>query len=125
MATIAQSLPQPSGPLPWLWKFLQQELAPYPGRTALVARMTIAATLVMIVCMTFRVPSAFQGAIYVLMISRQTSRATGESAVTILLVTAVGAAYLLVSMWFVVNLPVFHFLWSSAPSSSFSTPSAL
>src|SRR3984957_6687000 len=111
MATIAQSLPQSSGPLPWLWKFLQQELAPYPGRTALVARMTIAATLVMIVCMTFRVPSAFQGAIYVLMISCQTSRATGESAVTILLVTAIGAAYLLVSMWFVVNLPVLHFLW--------------
>src|SRR6201996_2077872 len=111
MATIAQSLPQSSGPLHWLWKFLQQELAPYPGRTALVARMTIAATLVMIVCMTFRVPHAFQGAIYVLMISRQTSRATGESAATILLYTAIGAAYLLVSVWFVVNLPVLHFLW--------------
>ena len=66
MATIAQSLPRPSGPLPWLWKFLKQELVPYPGRTALVARMTITTTLVMIVCMTFRVPYAFQGAIYVL-----------------------------------------------------------
>jgi multidrug resistance protein MdtO len=111
MATIAQSLPPSSGPLPWMWKFLQQELAPYPGRTALVARMTIAATLVMIVCMTFRVPSAFQGAIYVLMISRQTSRATGESAATILLFTAIGGAYLLGSMWFVVNFPMLHFLW--------------
>jgi len=111
MATIAQSRPQSSGPLPWVWKFLKQELAPYPGRTALVARMTIAATLVMIVCMTFRVPYAYQAAIYVLMISRQTSRETGESAVTILLITAIGAAYLLVSMWFVVNLPMLHFLW--------------
>src|SRR6201987_5062255 len=111
MATIAQSLPQSSGPLPWVWKFLKQELAPYPGRTALVARMTIAATLVMIICMTFRVPYAYQAAIYVLMISRQTSRETGESAVTILLFTSIGAAYLLVSMWFVVNLPMLHFLW--------------
>jgi multidrug resistance protein MdtO len=111
MATIAQSLPQPSGPLPWVWKFLKQELAPSPGRTALVARMTIATTLVMIVCMTFRVPYAFQGAVYVLMISRQTSRATVESAVTILLFTAIGAAYLLVSTWFVVNVPMLHFLW--------------
>jgi multidrug resistance protein MdtO len=111
MATIAQSLPQSSGPLPWVWKFLKHELAPYPGRTALVVRMTIAATLVMIVCMTFRVPYAYQAAIYVLMISRQTSRETGESAVTILLITAIGAAYLLVSMWFVVNLPMLHFLW--------------
>ena len=110
MATIAQSMPQPSRPL-WIRDFLKDELAPYPGRTALVARMTIAATLVMIVCMTFRVPHAFQGAIYVLMISRQTSRATVESAVVILLCTAIGAAYLLVSMLFVVSLPVLHFLW--------------
>jgi multidrug resistance protein MdtO len=73
--------------------------------------MTITATLVMIVCMTFHVPYAFQGAIYVLMISRQTSRATVESAATILLFTAIGAAYLLVSMWFVIDLPVLHFLW--------------
>ncbi|HTF66776.1 MAG TPA: FUSC family protein [Edaphobacter sp.] len=111
MATIAQSLPQSSGPLPWVWKFLRQELAPYPGRTALVARMTIAATLVMIVCMTFRVPYAYQAAIYVLMISRQTSRETWKSVVTILLFTAVGAAYFLVSMRFVANLPLLHFLW--------------
>ena len=110
MATIAQS-PQSPGPVPWMWKFIKRELAPYPGRTALVARMTIAATLVMVVCMTFHVPDAFQGAIYVLMISRQTSRATVESAATILLFTAIGAAYLLVSMWFVINLPALHFLW--------------
>src|ERR1700761_6313513 len=111
MATIAQSLPQSSGPLHWLWKFLQQELAPYPGRTALVARMTIAATLVMIVCMTFRVPSAFQGAIYVLMISRQSSRETWKSVATILLFTAVGAAYFLISMRCIANFPSVHFLW--------------
>jgi multidrug resistance protein MdtO len=111
MATIAQGRPQSADPLTWVQEFLKKELAPYPGRTALVARMTIAATLVMIVCMTFRVPYAYQAAIYVLMISRQTSRETGESAVTILLVTAIGAAYLLVSMWFVVNLPMLHFLW--------------
>ena len=111
MVTTAQSLPQSSSPLTWVREFLKQELAPYPGRAAIVARMTIAATLVMIVCMTFRLPYAFQGAIYVLMISRQTSRATVESAVTILLVTAIGAAYLLVSMWFLIDLPLLHFLW--------------
>jgi multidrug resistance protein MdtO len=111
MSTFARSLPYQSDALSWLRRFLKEELAPYPGRAAVVARMTIAATLVMIVCMAFRVPYAFQGAIYVLMISRQTSRATLESAVTILLFTAIGAAYLLVSMWFLINLPVLHFLW--------------
>ena len=45
--------------------------------------MTLAATLVMIVCMTFRIPFAFQGAIYALMISRESPRATLQSAATI------------------------------------------
>src|ERR1700741_2030031 len=111
MATITQSLSHPSRPLTWIGDFLREELAPYPGRAALVARMTIAATLVMIVCMTFRVPYAYQGAIYVLMISRQTSRETWKSVVTILLFTAVGAAYFLLSMRFIADLPLLHFLW--------------
>lgn len=111
MATIAQSVPQPSRPLKWVRDFLKEELAPYPGRAALAARMTFAATVVMIVCMTFHVPHAFQGAINVLLISRQTSRATVKSAVVIALWTAIGAAYILASMWFVVSLPVLHFLW--------------
>ena len=96
MATVTQSLPQFSNPLTWLWGFLKEELAPYPGRAALVARMTLAATLVMIVCMTFRIPFAFQGAIYALLISRESPRATLQSAAIIAIVTDIGAAYLLV-----------------------------
>jgi multidrug resistance protein MdtO len=111
MATVIQRVPQLSGSIAWMPRFLKEELAPYKGRTALVARITVTATIVMVVCMTFRVPYAFQGAICVLMISRQTSRATVESAATILAFTAIGAAYLLVSMWFVINSPVLHFLW--------------
>ena len=76
MATAVQTLLQPPPPVAWIWGFLKEELAPYPGRGALVARMTIAATLVMIVCMTFRIPFAFQGAIYALLISRESPRAT-------------------------------------------------
>ena len=64
MATAVQTLLQPSRPVAWMWGFLKEELAPYPGRGALERVMTIAATLVMIVCMTFRIPFAFQGAIY-------------------------------------------------------------
>ena len=48
--------------LAWLWDFLKEELTPYPGRAGTVTRMVIAATLVMIICMTFRIPYAFQGA---------------------------------------------------------------
>jgi multidrug resistance protein MdtO len=111
MATIAHSLPGSSQPLAWFGEFLKGELAPYPGRAALVARMTVAATLVMIICMTFRIPYGFQGAIYALLITRESPRATLQSAGTILLVTGIGAAYLLISAGFVINISILHFLW--------------
>ena len=111
MAAIVQNLPQFSSPLTWLRDFLKEELATYPGRAARVGRMTLAATLVMIVCMTFQIPFAFQGAVYVLMISRESSRATLQSATTILLATGIGSAYLLVFARFFNNSPLLHFLW--------------
>ena len=111
MATIAQSLPQSPGPLTWAREFLTEELAPYPGRTAMVARMTLAATLIMIVGMTFSIPYTWQGAIYALLVSRESTRATLHSVVTIFVVTGIGAAYILISVWLVINFPLLHFLW--------------
>ena len=111
MASTAQSLPAADNPLAWLWRWLRDELSPYPGRTLLIARMVIAATLVMTLCMTFRIPYAFQGAIYALIVSRENRRATLRSAGTILLFTGIGAAYILISMVFVVSFPFLHFLW--------------
>jgi multidrug resistance protein MdtO len=111
MATIAQSLPESSRPLGRFREFLKEELAPYPGRAALVARMTLAATLVMIICMTFRIPYGFQGAIYALLISRESPRVTLRSAGIIFIFTGIGAAYVLISARFVINDPLLHFLW--------------
>ena len=111
MATIAQNLPASSPPLEWLWQLLKEELAPYPGRAGTVARMVVATTLVMIICMTFRIPYGFQGAIYALIVSRESPRATLQSAGTILLVTGISAVYVLISVWFVISVPVLHFLW--------------
>jgi multidrug resistance protein MdtO len=73
--------------------------------------MVIAATLVMIICMTFRIPYGFQGAIYALLISRENLRSTLESGGTIFLVTGIGAAYVLISAFFVINFPALHFVW--------------
>ena len=111
MATLAQSVPESPPPSLWFWGFLKEELVPYPGRFSMVARMVIAATLVMIVCMTFRIPYGFQGAIYVLFISRESPRATLESAGMIFLVTAIGVAYVLIAARLVIDLPMLHFLW--------------
>ena len=63
MATIAQSIDESPRALAWILEFLKEELAPVPGRAGIVARMVIAATLVMIICETFRIPYTFEGAI--------------------------------------------------------------
>jgi multidrug resistance protein MdtO len=111
MATLAQTSPWQAHPLAWFSEFLKQELAPYPSRAAIVARMTIAATLIMIVCMTFRVPYGFQGAIFALLISRENPRSTLQSAATTIFVTGIAGAYLLASVWLVISAPLLHFLW--------------
>ena len=43
--------------------------------------------------------------------SRENNRATLRSLTAIFLVTGIGAAYLLISMWLVINLPLLHFVW--------------
>jgi multidrug resistance protein MdtO len=111
MGTLAQTVAESRPPLPWYWEFLKEELAPYPGRAEAVARMVIAATLVMVICMTFRISYAYQGAIFALLVSREDLRATLQSAGALLLVTVVSTAYLLISAWFVISFPVLHFLW--------------
>ena len=111
MATAALPFSRWNSSLAWLRDFLREELSPYPGREALVARMVIAATLITIVGMTFRIPYTFQGAIYALMVSRESPQATLKSAVTIFVLTGVGAAYLLISLSFVIGSPLLHFLW--------------
>src|SRR5580698_10352538 len=106
-------LPQPDAPRPltWFWEFLKHELAPYPGRVTTVARMVLAATLVMIICNTFEIPYAFLGGIYALLISRESPRSTLTSAGTVLLLATAGVAYIVVSVQFVISVPFLHFLW--------------
>src|ERR1700733_3282463 len=111
MATVAQSPHESPGVVAWFWEFLKVELAPYPGRAGIVARMVLAATLAMIICMTFRIPYGFQAAIFSLFISRESSRATLASARTLLLVTGASAAYILIGAWFVTSHPMAHFAW--------------
>jgi multidrug resistance protein MdtO len=111
MATAALTILKQPSTLEWLGQLLKQELAPYPGRTEVVARVVLAATLIMIVCMTLQVPFAWQAAIYAIFISRETPRATLQSLATIVLVTVIAAAYLLVSINLVISLPSLHFFW--------------
>jgi multidrug resistance protein MdtO len=111
MATAVQSPATfAASPLAWFEEFLKQELAPYEGRVGTVARMTFAATLVMIVCMTFRISYAWQGAIYALLISRESIRATLQSMATMFVVTAIGITFILLQAYFAISFPLLHFV---------------
>jgi len=94
MATVAQNLPESSGLSVWFWEFLKEELAPYPGKAALVARMVISATLVMIITMTFRLPYGMHGAIFTLIISRESPQATLKHVRTTVIAFAFSAVYI-------------------------------
>jgi hypothetical protein len=84
--------------------------------------MVIAATLVMVIGMVFRIPYAFQGAIYALIVSRESSQATFQSAASILSMTGIGGAYLLASAWFVISIPTLHLLWVIASFEGAACP---
>jgi multidrug resistance protein MdtO len=111
MATLAPALRDSSASLNWIREFVKEELAPYPGRIGVVARMVIAATISMIVCMTFQIPYAFAGSLCALIITRESPRTTLRTTVVILISTAVSTTYVLVSAYAVIDFPGFHFLW--------------
>jgi multidrug resistance protein MdtO len=97
-------------PLAWLKGLLQEELALYPGRGALIARMVIAATLVMLISMTFRLPFGFQ-AIYALAISRETHWATVKAVKMAVLSIALAAGYMIVGAIFSLGNAELRLLW--------------
>ncbi len=111
MAVLAQSAPEPSRSTAWFRDFLKDELAPYPERAALVARMVIAATTLMLITMTFRMPYGAYAALYALTISRQSPQTTGKAVQSIVVAFALGGAYVLMSAWFFFGDPLLRLLW--------------
>jgi multidrug resistance protein MdtO len=111
MAAIAQSLPDSNSRFAWLWKFFRDEMAPYPGRVALVARMVTAATVVMIVTLTFRIPDGAYGAIYALALSRESLESTASAARDMAIGFVLAGAYVLVGAMLVLDNPMLRFLW--------------
>jgi multidrug resistance protein MdtO len=94
----------------WFWSFLKTELAPYPGRAWVVGRVTIAATLVMLVVMTFQIPTGFLGAIFVLFISRENPTATFVSGLKAIAAFMLATLYTLIGAAMFVADPLTHFL---------------
>lgn len=102
---------QSEGGWRWFARFLRQELAPYPGRGWLVARMIIAATLMMLCIMVFRMPNASLGVYYTLLFSRDSAQATIRSVIRSVSAVGVSLLYITVTVRLFAGDPILHFLW--------------
>lgn len=117
MASSGQALPtnptlsSVDQSLHWFWGFLKVELSPYPGRAWMVARITIAATIVMLLVMTFRIPGGFLAATFTLFLSRENPTATFRAGSRVILAFIVATAYTIIGITLFVDSPLTHFLW--------------
>jgi len=102
---------EPSGFLPWLREMVKEEIAPYPGRGVVVARMVIAATLTMIIVVTFRIRGGFEGALYAFLIARDTLQATLKSAIAVAVSYTLGVSFVLICAALFASHPSARFLW--------------
>lgn len=112
MATTAQAAltEQPQTPH-WFLGFLRSELAPYPGRTATVGRITLAVVVTLILVMTFRIPVIPMTLYMVFLISRETPSAAFKSTAVSILAIGAGIATLLAGMILFADYPPMNFLF--------------
>lgn len=97
----------------WLWlrEFIRWELAPYPGRVNTVVRMTVTATLVMLIVETFRIPNAFLAALYAILLARENLAATWRGGRIVVLGFVGSSLYTLLGTLLFRGYPITHFLW--------------
>lgn len=97
----------------WFADFLRSELAPYPGRGTLVARMVISATITMVLIMIFRIPGGAIGPLYAFTISRENLQSTAKSAFYVLISFALCALFAPLGARMFASIPFTHFLWEA------------
>ena len=113
MATTSASLPHEERFTQWFPDFLRKELAPYPGRGAVVARMVISATISMILIVTFRIPGGAIGALIAFLLSRENVLSTAKSGLYFLVAFAIGMLFIPIGARFLASVPITHFLWEA------------
>ncbi|MGA9461822.1 MAG: FUSC family protein [Terracidiphilus sp.] len=115
MASRADQIPHPQigRGTSWLWfrEFLRWEIAPYPGRIDTVVRMTVTATLVMLIVVSFRIPNAFLAALYSILLARENLAATWRGGRIVVLAFVGASLYTLLGMILFRGYPITHFFW--------------
>lgn len=116
MATRAAQLPQQRVPgtvsWPWFREFIRWEVALYPGRVNTVIRMTITATLVMVIIVTYRIPNAgFLAALFSILLARENLAATWRGGRMIVVAFVAASLYTVLGMILFRGYPITHFFW--------------
>jgi multidrug resistance protein MdtO len=95
-------------------EMLRTELAWYPGRAALAARIVLACMTVMLLAVVFRLPGAVLGAGFPILISRESPQASRKSAFQIGLACSIGTAEVIVGGMLTAGSPFLHAMWVAA-----------
>jgi multidrug resistance protein MdtO len=94
-----------------LLEMLRTELAWYPGRPALVARIVLACMSVMLLAEVFRIPGAVLGAGFPILISRESPKSTRKTAFQIGLACSIGTADIIIGGMLTAGSPFLHVMW--------------
>jgi multidrug resistance protein MdtO len=94
-----------------LIEMVRTELAWYPGRPALVGRMVLACTTVVLLAEVFRIPGAVLGAGFPILISRENLKATRKTAFQIGLACSIATAEVIVGGMLTAGSPFLHVMW--------------
>jgi multidrug resistance protein MdtO len=94
-----------------LIEMLRTELAWYPGRPALVARIAFACMCVMLLAVVFRIPGAVLGAGFPILISRESPEATRRTAFHIGLACSIATAEIIIGGMLTAGSPFLHVMW--------------
>ena len=108
---LANPPPEWSQPGSWLREFLKRELASYPGRVALVARMVLAATAAMLAVMTFRLPYGAYPGFLALILSREDPDATLKDIRTSIVAFAFSTTFVVIGAMIFAGDPMVRLLW--------------
>jgi multidrug resistance protein MdtO len=111
MATTSVRLPHPDRFTTWFPDFLRKELAPYPGRGAVVARMVIAASITAVLIVTFRIPGGAIGVLSAFLLSRESLQSTAQSTLALGSAFVLGGLFIPIGSRFFASIPITHFLW--------------
>ena len=111
METTSVRLPHATRFTTWFPDFLRKELAPYPGRGAIVARMVVAASITAILIVTFRIPGGAIGVLSAFLLSRESLQSTAQSTLALGSAFVLGGLFIPIGSRFFASVPITHFLW--------------